>query len=311
MSGPEFADLRPIGPRGTFDPFSMAAYSYGGLNQGQIFPVLSPNAPNYDGFREGETLLVYLEVGFPQLQAVGVNPDGVYVSGLRIKPWWLRSNMEFRTPGDPGQSGNPLSLMGGMIPDPANPAVSSGKPCRSQIDTDVFGGWSVLDQPFNPLSQFDPVNTNLYNAGGGRGLGNRNVWYPSPKRLDTTPAAWGSSPLNIAVPNTSDSILLDDVWYVPLPNPNSAPWNAAPWNAGAAPAGIPPNYRQNKVFTYPAFGRCLGVSFEVVLAYLADDAPVPYTGVPVPPGAGGGVYPHVRIGFRSGVTHAIIQERSG
>jgi hypothetical protein len=319
MSGPEFADLRPIGPRGTYDPYTaLTAYSYGGLNQGQIFPALSPNAPSYDCFREGETILFYLEVGFPKEQTGRDNPDGTYVSGLRIKPWWLRSNVEFRTPGDPAQSGNPTSLMGGMIPDPTNPTISSGTPCRSQIDTDVFGGWSVRDQPFNPLLQFDPVNTALYNAAGGRELGNRNVWYPSPKRLDTMPSNWGSAPLNIARPNTSDSILLDDVWFVPLPNPSTPPWDAAPWNIGAAPGGIPTNYRQNKVFTYPAFGRCLGVSFEVVLSYLADDTLVPYPAPtatpnwPVPPGAGGaGVAPSVRIGYRAGVTSAVVQERLG
>jgi hypothetical protein len=291
------------------------------LNQGPIIPVISPHAPSYDCFREGETILFYLEVGFPQKLVGRDNPDEVYVSGLRIKPWWLRSNVEFRTPGDPAQSGNPFALMGGMIPDPTDPTISSGTPCRSQIDTDVFGGWSVLNQPFAPGTQFAAVNTTVPTSGGGLGLGNRKVWYPSPKRLDTMPSNWGSAPLNIARPNTSDSILLDDVWYVPLPNPSTPPWDNLPWydNLAPAPGGIPPNYRQTKVFTYPAFGRCLGVSFEVVLAYLANDAPVPYPAPtatpnwPVPPGGAGwpSVPPTVRIGYRAGVTSAVVQERLG
>jgi len=300
MSGPEFSDLRPISKRGTYDPFFVKAISVGGINNGTIYPVVPLNDPSVDAFREGATLLVYMEVGFPALQTDD-NPDEVYVSGLRIKPWWLRSNDEFRTPGDPAQSGNPYGVMGGRTA-----AAPAGRPYPSQIDTNVFGGWDIFAQPFDPSDQFDPVNTN--------GLGNRNVWYPSPKRLDTVPSALGSSPLNIALPNTSDSILLDDVWYVPLPNPGSVPWVDPPWNGGTpVTLGNPPNYRQNKVFTYPAFGRCLGVSFEVVLALLADDTPVaPVAGVvPVPPGPDGGVYPLIRIGYRSGVTHSVIQERVG
>jgi len=304
MSGPEFQDLKPLAPGGFFSPFFLAqAYSPDGLNQGQIHAVLPTLATSLDCFREGETLLVYLEVGFPSKQIVD-NPDGTYVSGLRCKPWWLRSACEFRTIGDPAQSaGNPIGRMGGL-------KSFGGAPCASQIDKDVFGngngtgGWDISAQPFDTAAgQFAAVNVNS--------IGNRNVWMPSPKRLDTVPAAWGSAPLNIAVPPTSDSVLFDDVWYIPLPNPSVAPWNAAPWNLGTPVAGVPPNYRQNKVFTYPVFGRCLGVSFEPVLAYLATDLPVPYTGIPVPPGPGGGVHPSIRIGYRAGVTHSIIQERVG
>lgn len=305
MSGPEFADLKPQSLRGTYSPAFYKALSPGGLNNGVIYPVI-PTDLNFpsgsrsvDCFREGETLLVYIECGFPALQTED-NPDGTYVSGLRIKPWWLRSNVEYRTPGEPSQSGNPFGVMGGA------PSLGAS-PYPSQIDTQVFGGWNIFSQPFDPSAgQFDPVNKN--------GIGNRNVWYPSPKRLDTVPPAWGSSPLNIALTNTSDSILFDDVWYIPLPNPTSSPWDAAPWNAGAPVLfGCPPNYRQNKVFSYPAFGRCLGISFEVTLALLADDTPVviPPGEVPVPPGPNGGVYPFVNIGYRSGATHAVIQERLG
>jgi len=308
MSGPEFQDLKPLAPGGFFSPFFLAqAYSYGGLNQGVIHPVLPPGpVRSLDCFREGETLLIYLEVGFPLKQIIN-NPDGTYVSGLRCRPWFLRSNVEFRTPGDSAQSaGNPPGAMGGLKGGPGSPA------CPSQIDHDVFGGWSIFNHPFDPTNQFALVNTNPANAGGGLGLGNRNVWMASPKRLDTVPAAWGSPPLNIAVPpTTSDSVLFDDVWYIPLPNPSVAPWKDPPWILGTPVAGVPPNYRQNKVFTYPCFGRALGCTFEPVLAYLATDLPVPYTGIPVPPGPNGGVYPSIRIGYRAGVTHSIIQERVG
>ena len=304
MSGPEFADLKPLSDRGVYAPAFYKAFSADGLQAGTILPVVAnnsayPTGRSVDAFREGETLLMYIECAFPALQTES-NPSAVYVSGLRIKPWWLRSNVEYRTPGEPLQSGNPFGVMGGA------PSLGAS-PYPSQIDTQTFGGWNIFSQPFDPsLGQFDPVNLN--------GIGNRNVWYPSPKRLDTVPTVWGSSPLNIALANTSDSILFDDVWYIPLPNPTSSPWNAAPWNGGSPVLlGCPPNYRQNKVFTYPAFGRCLGVTFEITLASLADDAPVviPPGEVPTPPGPNGGAYPFVRIGYRSGVTHAVIQERLG
>src|SRR3989304_1879338 len=214
MSGPEFQDLKPLAPGGFYSPFTHTGFSFGGLNQGQIFPVIaSGSQPTIDCFREGETLLIYLEVGFPPKQTEG-NPDATYISGLRIKPWWLRSAVEFRTPGDPSQShGNPLGVMGGAIPLASNPAVSSGVTAPSQIDHDVFGGWAIFYPPFHTSVQFAAINTNLPAAGGGRGLGNRNVWYPSPKRLDTVPSIWGAAPLNVAVPpTTSDSVLFDDVW---------------------------------------------------------------------------------------------------
>jgi len=302
MSGPEFSDLRPINQQGIFSPFEyITLTATQGVNFGKIWPVVAEDGSGLDAFREGTTLLIYLEVGFPRTQEGPViNPNGVYVSGLRIKPWWLRSAVEFRTPGNPAMSGNPYGVMGGRLP----PGPPGGTPYPSQIDTDVFRGWSIFDQPFDPLDgqQFALINANV--------LGNRNVWLPSPKRLDTVPFALGSAPLNTAIDRTSDSVLLDDIWYVPLPNPGEAPFDASPWSANL-PANlpqIPPNHRQNKVFTYPAFGRCLGVSFEITLASLANNAPFVSAGIPVAPG---GSYPSVRIGYRSGVTHSIIQERVG
>ena len=298
MSGHEFSDLRPINQQGIFSPFQYTTRSAEqGVNFGTIWPVVAADLNGLDAFREGATLLIYLEVGFPQTQEGPANPNGVYVSGLRIKPWWLRSAVEFRTPGNPAMSGNPYGVMGGQ-------PAPGGTPYPSQIDTDVFRGWSIFAQPFDPLNgqQFALVNTNV--------LGNRNVWLPSPKRLDTVPFALGSAPLNTAIDRTSDSVLLDDIWYVPLPNPSEAPFDTLPWNTispGTLPP-IPPNHRQNKVFTYPAFGRCLGVSFEITLASLANNAPFVSAGIPVAPG---GSYPSVRIGYRSGVTHSIIQERVG
>jgi hypothetical protein len=300
MSGPEFADLRPISAGGTYAPFYLQrAFSPGGLNEGQIFPIL-PSPGRLDSFREGETLLVYLEIGFPKVQIVD-NPDGTYVSGLRVKPFFLHANCEFRTPGDPPQTaGNPVGILGGLT------KAVGGVPAPSQIDRDTLGGWSVFSQPFDPtLPQFDVINDNV--------VGNRALWIPSPKRLDTMPAVWGAAPLNVALPGTSDSILLDDVIFCPLPNPSSLPWGdpLSPWNLGPVTGGIPVNYRKTKVFSYPCFGRCLGISLEVVLAYLATDLPVPYTGIPVPPGPFGGVYPSIKLGYRAGVTHAVIQERLG
>jgi len=290
MSGPEFSDLKPKLDRGIFSPVApLLPGSVLGVNNGKIHPIIplnasSPTNPSVDCFREGETLLVYIRCRFPTV----TEGSAVYVSGVRMKPWWLRSNVEYRTIGEPSQSGNPLGVMGGA----PSPGAS---PFPSQIDTQTFGGWSIFDHPFDlSAGQFAPVNVN--------GLGNRYVWYPSPKRLDTVPPEWGSSPLNIARPNTSDSILLDDVWYLPLPNPTSSPWNASPWNLNGNA-----NYLQNKEFTYPAFGRCLGLSFEFTFAQLSDDAPVETEPTQAPPGD----YPQLNISYKSGATHAVIQERLG
>jgi hypothetical protein len=291
MSGPEFSDLKPKLDRGTFEPVKpILPGSVLGVNNGMIHPIIPtnttfPTTPSVDCFREGETLLVYIFCRFP----TATEGSDVYVSGVRMKPWWLRSNVEYRTIGEPSQSGNPIGVMGGA------PSLGAS-PYPSQIDTQTFGGWNIFTQPFDPSAgQFDPANSN--------NLGNRYVWYPSPKRLDTVPLAWGSSPLNIARPNTSDSILLDDVWYLPLPNPTSSPWNAEPWSIGE---GV--NYLQNKEFTYPAFGRCLGLSFEFTFAQLSDDAPVETEPTQAPPG---GKYPDIRVSYKSGATHAVIQERLG
>lgn len=299
--GPEFSDLRPISWYGTYEPLEMDAYSYGGLCNGVIYPVVSASAPNLNCFREGETLLVYLEVNFPAL-VVGQDTP-VYVSALRILPRWLRSAVEFRTTG----TGNSVfGAMGGLV-------APAGAPFPAQIDTDSFGGWNVADEPFGAL-QFDAINVLAATAGGGAGLGNRSAWMEMPKRLDTVPFSLGSAPFNVAADGNSDSVFLSEVWRVDLPNPTSAPWNAAPWNTPGPDAARPPAYSVNRVFVVPTYGRALGVSFESVLSYVSNDALVPYPGgggQPVPPGAKGGIYPRVRIGYRAGATNSVVQEQIG
>lgn len=306
MSGPEFSDLRPVA-NGVYAPLRTGAFSFGGLNNGTIYPVRAPGT-SPDSFREGETLLIYLEVWFPLAQDVGVNPDMVYVSGIRIKEWWLRSAVEHRTPGDARQSGNPTDLLGGLIPNV--PPTTGTVPCPSQIDHENFLGWSIADQPFDQSAQFAIVNTNtpLGAPPGGRTLGNRGLWIPSAKRLDVLPAALGSAPLNFSTGNNSDSVLLDSVWLCPLPNPNSAPWNAPPWNTVPVGSYFPPGFRVNKVFPAAVLGRALGVSFEVLLARLSDNSPFIPAGIPTAPNS---VYPLVSIGYRAGSTHAVNQGRVG
>lgn len=305
MSGPEFSDLKPVNSRGYFDPFTQIAYSPGGLNEGTIFPVVPQTGErSLDCFREGETLILYLEVAFPPLQ-VAVQPDPpitTYISALRIKPHWLRSAGEFRTVGVATASGNLMGIMGGV--QPTTPPAAA----PVQVDSQIFGGWSVRDMPFDPATQGAAVNLAPPPA-GGLGLGNRRVWFPTPKRLDTVPAALGSSPLNISVGMTSDSIFLDEVFYCPLPNPSKAPWNAAPWNT--VTGGQLTAYKRAWVFHFPVLGRCLGFSFESVLANLVTDVPEPYPvdgSQPVPPNE---VYCLVKAGYRSGVTHGVLQERAG
>lgn len=300
MSGPEFSDLRPVA-NGVYAPLTVLGVSPGGLNYGKIHPVTVPGA-DPDSFREGETLLIYLEVNFPLAEPVGTNPDLVYVSMLRILPWWLRSNVEQRTIGSPRVSGNPVGVLGGRsAPSPGGVAYPA------QVDHETLGSWSIFDQDFDVADQFAVVNQNSFfqAPSGGRAQGSRNAWFPSPKRLDTLPPNWGTAPLANSLSGTSDSVLLADVWAIELPNPNSAPWNAAPWNTVPFGSSYPPAFKRNFVFPCPAFGRALGISFGVSLALLADDSPFPGDAAP------NGRAPFVRIGYKSGSTHAVNQERVG
>lgn len=302
--GPKFGDLRPLSSKGIYEPFAITnAYSYGGLDHGVIHPVVSASAPSLDCFREGETLLVYLDVGFPALVAGQQTP--VYVSGLRLKFWWLRSAVEMRTPGNPATSGNPYGSLGGVTTPPS----------PSNVDSSAFGGWDVFSEPFDGSSQTAFVNTQPAAAGGGAGLGNRGCWFPTTKRLDIVPPLLGGTPTNFSLPGTSDSLLLEENFYVAIPNPTSAPWNAAPWNTPGPDAARPPNFRVRQSFVVPVLGRALGVTFESVLAYVATDAPVPppvENGQPVPPGPKGAeIYPSCRIGYRSGVTNSSAQPTDG
>jgi len=106
---------------------------------------------------------------------------------------------------------------------------------------------------------FIPLDVQTFGLGEG-GLGsdnNRNVWIPSPKRLDITE-------FNVIVPppaavvRTSDSLFVDDVWTLDLRD-GSDPAYIAHFPAPQAVA-------RWVTFTYPIMGYALGFTWEATYA---------------------------------------------
>lgn len=84
---------------------------------------------------------------------------------------------------------------------------------------------------------------------------NRFVWMPSPKRLDVTPFG-GVGPPPAALPLTSDSVMLDDVWKTDLQNADDADY-IAPFQTGQVPS-------RWMAFMYPAMGYALGFTWDPI-----------------------------------------------
>lgn len=141
-----------------------------------------------------------------------------YLTRVRLKPWWARPNMEFRQAF--GGSGTPSGVPGAAQTVP--------------VDRLVFGNGALA----NPLQD------------------NRYVYMPSPKRLDQTP--YGTSPPAVSPAGHSDSILLDDLWTVDMPDPNDAVY--------AAKFGATQVISIWKPILYPALGYALGFTYEVETA---------------------------------------------
>lgn len=99
------------------------------------------------------------------------------------------------------------------------------------------------------------IDTQVFGPGPQTGLDqNRNIWIPSPKRLDWT--EWNVPPPPVAVARTSDSIFLDDVWKLDLRDANDAAY-IAQFPAPQVPA-------RWIGFLYPAMGYALGFTWEGV-----------------------------------------------
>lgn len=149
-----------------------------------------------------------------------------YLTRVRLKPWWARPNMEYRQ-----------AFGGSGLPSGA-PGNNQGLP----IDRVVFGNGAQA----NPLTD------------------NRYVWMPSPKRLDQTP--FGTAPPALPPAGHSDSILLDDIWTVDMPDPTDATY--------AAKFVAPQIISVWKPILYPAFGYALGFTYEIEQAIEGDALPL-------------------------------------
>lgn len=91
--GAEFSELQPRDAQSNLllNDFVTLPSSAEGLENGTIFQFTS-----LDRFRMGQQVLFWLGVSSSVF-----NDGNSWISKLRLKPWWLRPNIEFRTPGDP------------------------------------------------------------------------------------------------------------------------------------------------------------------------------------------------------------------
>ncbi|RLE25310.1 MAG: hypothetical protein DRJ50_03170 [Actinobacteria bacterium] len=85
---------------------------------------------------------------------------------------------------------------------------------------------------------------------------NRYVWMPSPKRLDIT--EFQAPPPAAAVPLTSDSLMLDDVWTLDLQDATDPAYTDR-FQTGQIPS-------RWVAFMYPAMGYALGFTYEAETA---------------------------------------------
>lgn len=91
--GAEFSELQPRDAQSNLllNDFVTLPTSAKGIENGTIFQFSSLNR-----FRLGQQILFWLGVSSSVF-----NGGQSWVSKLRLKPWWLRPNIEYRPPGDP------------------------------------------------------------------------------------------------------------------------------------------------------------------------------------------------------------------
>jgi len=199
--GAEFSEVAPKGlttGRLRNEFFTLESFA-DGIEGGRIQQVSPLNS-----FRIGQQVFFWLGVTNPVAgdgQTFGFN----WMTRLRLKPWWLRPNLEYRAAGDPAYVG---------------------------IDQQTFGSG-----PF-----------------GANQVNNRYVWIPSEKRLDVTQFATVTPP-PVALPRTSDSLMLDDVIAMDLQDPTDATYIANFSGDGQVVS-------RWMSFMYPAHGYALGFTYE-------------------------------------------------
>lgn len=179
--GAEFGDIQPrsVTTGLIFNDFVQLDGLGNGLEYGQI-----QRMTKLDEFRLGQQILFWIGISNPIVTQDGVDN---WISKLRLKPWWLRPNLEYRPPGFPRQS--------------------------SDINDQVFG---VTEEY---------IAADRATFGGITQDNNRFAWMPSPKRLDVT--QFDTAPPTTPPARHSDSLMLDDVWAWDLDDPNNASYQNA------------------------------------------------------------------------------------
>lgn len=149
--GPDFGDVLPRNPETSLLRASgpnlvgslRLEFEQYGLANGEILQVTPTRA-----FSPGQQLLIWLTIYNPVLSFFGGGTG--YFSQVKIKPWWLRPNLEFRPPGEP--------------PSPPRPGQSAS---WLPVDQQTFGGRQLRDnrrvwipsQKIVSVSEFAPGPT--------------------------------------------------------------------------------------------------------------------------------------------------------
>ena len=100
--GPDFGEVAPknddgrIDTTGSLSPFGGASTTtLTSANYGQNAEIA--RVTPYNSFRLGQQILFWITI-YNRL----VNPPGWWITQVKLKPWWLRPNLEFRGAGDGG-----------------------------------------------------------------------------------------------------------------------------------------------------------------------------------------------------------------
>lgn len=107
--GAQFSELEPRDPKTNVPGTAFVTLPANAtpLNNGTIFQFTSLNR-----FRLGQQMFIWLGVSSSVF-----NNGNSWISKLRLKPWWLRPNLEYRAPGDPEYTGLDRETFGGTTID--------------------------------------------------------------------------------------------------------------------------------------------------------------------------------------------------
>jgi len=162
----------------------------------------------------------------------GASPLDPYISRVRLKPWWLTPNNEFRAPGGVAVQ---QRLAQQSKPSPPTPP-SPGQQFNQQFTAPA---WLPIDeQTFS----------------GGTVDNNRFCWMPALKWMDISEYQ-AVNPPPASPPRHSDSLGLDDLWTFDLQNPGDPAFQATLLPGQVALA-------RRATFLYVSHGYALGLTYE-------------------------------------------------